>query len=94
MACEPNYLPDDNEFTESIQEMTKRIQGEMEAERKARWEERVKLTAPPGEGVAPMDTTAAAATGDPSAIPGTDLHVVPPPGTTMQDFSQTGKAID
>ena len=38
-----------------------------------------------------MDTTTAA--GDPSAIPGTNLHVLPPDGATMQDFSQVGKPI-
>ena len=63
----------------------------MEVERKALWKGRVEPGVPQEEEAAPMETTTA--TDDPSIIPGTDLHVVPPPGVVMQDFSQTGKPV-
>ena len=45
-----------------------------------------------GEGkTTKMDTTPAPT--DPSAIPGTHLHVIPPQGATMQDFFKTGYAV-
>ena len=38
-----------------------------------------------------MDTTPEPQ--DPSAIPGTDLYILPPEGVTMEDFSRTGQAM-
>ena len=45
-----------------------------------------------GEGkTTEMDTTPAPA--GPSVIPGTHLHVIPPQGVTMEDFSKTGYTV-
>ena len=91
VACPPKYSPDDDEFTESVSEMEARILGQIEEERKAQWEGRVGRGKPQGGETDVMDTTTAA--GDPSAIPGTNLHVVPPEGSTMEHFPQVGQPV-
>ena len=91
VACPPKYSPDDDEFTESVSEMEARILGQIEEERKAQWEGRVRRGKPQEGETDVMDTTTAA--GDPSAIPGTNLHVVPPEGSTMEHFPQVGQPI-
>ena len=91
VACPPKHSPDDDEFTESVSEMEARIVEQMEEERKAQWEERV------GRGKPQQGETAvggaATAESDPSAIQGTDLHVLPPDGVTMQHFPQVGQPV-
>ena len=91
VACPPKHSPDDDEFTESVSEMEARIVEQMEEERKTQWQERVgrgKLQ----EGDADVgDTTTTA--GDPSAIPGTDLHALPPEGSTMRHFPPVGRPV-
>ena len=63
----------------------------MEAEREAQCQERI-CHLKEGEGtVTGMDTTPAPS--DPSAIPGTHLHIVTPEGVTMEDFSKTGQSV-
>ena len=63
----------------------------MEAEQEAQHLERI-CHRQEDEGKATrMNTTPAPP--DPSAIPGTHLHMVPPEGVTMQDFSKTGYAV-
>ena len=91
VACLPKHSPDGDEFTESVSEMEARILGQIEEERKARWEGRVGCGKPQEGETDVIDTTTAA--GDPSTIQGTNLHVLPPDGATMQDFSQVGKPI-
>ena len=91
VACQSKHSPDDDEFTECVMEMQTRIEQQMEEERKAHWEGRVGLGKSQECETAAMDTTTA--TGDPSVIPGTNLHVVPPAGTIMRDFSQTGRSV-
>ena len=91
VACPPKHSPDDDEFTESVSEMEARILGQIEEERKAQWEGRVGRGKPQEGDTDVMATTTA--TGDPSAIPGTNLHVVPPDGSTMQHFPQVGQPI-
>ena len=91
VACLPKHSLDDDEFTESVSEMEARILGQIEEERKAQWEGRVRHGKPQEGETDVMDTTTAA--GDPSAIPGTNLHVLPPDGATMQDFSQVRQPI-
>ena len=91
VACPPKYSPDDNEFTESVSEMEARILGQIEEERKAQWEGRVGHGKLQGGETDVMDTTTAA--GDPSAIPGTNLHVVPPEGSTMEHFPLVGQPV-
>ena len=91
VACPPKHSPDDDEFTESVSEMEARILGQIEEERKAQWEGRVGRGKPQESETDVMATTTA--TGDPSAIPGTNLHVVPPDGSTMQHFPQVGQPI-
>ena len=83
VACPPK--------PKSVSEMEARILGQIEEERKAQWEERVGHGKPQEGETDVMDTTTAA--GDPSAIPGTNLHLLPPDGATMQDFSQVGQPI-
>ena len=93
VACPPKHSPDDDEFTESVSEMEARIVEQMEEERKAQWEERVGR-GKPQEGDTAVRGAATAAS-DPSAIQGTDLHVLPPEGVTMQHFPQVGQpAVD
>ena len=91
VACPLKHLPDNDEFTESVSEMEARILGQIEEERKARWEGRVRRGKPQKSETDVMDTTTAA--GDPSAIPGTNLHVVPPEGSTMEHFPQVGQPV-
>ena len=91
VACPPKHSPDDDEFTESVSEMEARIVEQIEEERKAQWEERVGRGKPQEGETNVRDTTTAA--GDPSAIPGTNLHVLPPDGATMQHFPQVGQPI-
>ena len=91
VACPPKHSPDDDEFTESVSEMEACILGQIEEEQKARWEGRVGRGKPQEGETDVIDTTTAA--GDPSAIPGTNLHVLPPDGATMQDFSQVRQPI-
>ena len=91
VACPPKHSPDDDEFTESVSEMEARIVEQMEEERKAQWEERVGC-GKPQEGETAV-RGAATAESDPSAIQGTDLHVLPPEGVTMQHFPQVGQPV-
>ena len=91
VACPPKHSPDDDEFTESAAEMEARIVEQMEEERKAQWEERVGR-GKPQEGETDV-RGAATVEGDPSAIPGTNLHVLPPEGSTMQHFPQVGQPV-
>ena len=91
VACPPKHSPDDDEFTESVSEMEARILGQIEEERKAQWEGRVGHGKPQEGETDGMATTTA--TGDPSTIPGTNLHVVPPDGSTMQHFPQVGQPM-
>ena len=91
VACPPKHSPDDDEFTESVSEMEACIVGQIEEERKAQWEERVGR-GKPQEGETDVKDAATAA-GDPSAIPGTNLHVLPPDGATMQHFPQVGQPV-
>ena len=91
VACLPKHSPDDDEFTESVSEMEARIVEQIEEEWKAQWEERVGRGKPQEGETDVKDTTTAA--GDPSAIPGTNLHVLPPDGATMQHFPQMGQPI-
>ena len=91
VACPPKHSPDDDEFTESVSEMEARILGQIEEERKAQWEGRVRRGKPQEGDTNVMAATTA--TGDPSAIPGTNLHVVPPDGSTMQHFPQVWQPI-
>ena len=91
VACEPGFEPDYEEFTETIPEMQARVEGEMEAEREAQRLERIRQMQEDEGKATGMDTTPAPP--DPSAIPGTHLHVVTPEGVTMQDFSKTGYAV-
>ena len=91
VACPPKHSPDDDEFTESVSEMEARIVGQIEEERKAQWEERVGRGKPQEGETDVKDTTATA--DDPSAIPGTNLHVLPPDGSTMQHFPQVGQRV-
>ena len=91
VACPPKHSPDDDEFTESVSEMEARIVEQMEEERKAQWEERVGH-GKPQEGETAVRGAATAAS-DPSAIQGTDLHVLPPEGVTMQHFPQVGQPV-
>ena len=88
VACPPKHSPDDDEFTESAAEMEARIVEQIEEERKAQWEERVGH-GKPQEGETDVRGAATVA-GDPSAIPGTNLHVLPPEGSTMEHFPQVG----
>ena len=88
VACPPKHSPDDDEFTES---MEARIVEQIEEERKAQWEERVGRRKPQ-EGETDV-RGAATATGDPSTIQGTNLHVLPPEGVTMQHFPQVGRPV-
>ena len=91
VACPPKHSPDNDEFTESVSEMEARIVGQIEEERKAQWEERVRRGKPQEGETDVKDATTAA--GDPSAIPGTNLHVLPPDGATMQHFPQVGRPV-
>ena len=91
VACEPGFEPDHEEFTETIPEMQARVKREMVAEREAQRLERIRHRQEDESKATGMDTTPAPP--DPSAIPGTHLHVVPPDGVTMQDFSKTGYAV-
>ena len=91
VACPPKHSPDDDEFTESVSEMEARIVEQIEEERKAQWEERVGR-GKPQEGETDVRGTATAAS-DPSAIQGTNLHVLPPEGVTMQHFPQVGQPV-
>ena len=91
VACSPKHSPDDDEFTESVAEMEARIVEQIEEERKAQWEERVGR-GKPQEGETDVRGTATIA-GDPSAIQGTNLHVLPPEGSTMQHFPQVGQPV-
>ena len=89
VACEPGFEPDDDEFTESLSEIQARVEEDIEVDRKAQHEERIRqMQAEQGKAT---DMGATPATTDPSAIPGTDLHVVTPEGVTMEDFSKTGQ---
>ena len=90
VACPPKHSPDDDEFTESVSDMEARILGQIEEERKAQWEGRVGRGKPQEGETDVMDTTTAA--GDPSAIPGTNLHVVPPRGIYHGTLSSGGAA--
>ena len=91
VACEPGYEPDHEEFTETIPEMQERVEKEIEAEREAQRLERIRQMQKGADKVTEMDTTPALS--DPTAIPGTNLHVVTPQGVTMEDFSKTGQAV-
>ena len=91
VACPPKHSLDDDEFTESTAEMEARIVEQIEEERKAQWEERVGR-GKPQEGKTDVRGTATVA-GDPSAIQGTNLHVLPPEGSTMQHFPQVGQPV-
>ena len=91
VACPPKHSLDDDEFTESVSEMEARIVEQIEEERKAQWEERVGR-GKPQEGETDVRGAATAA-GDPSAIQGTNLHVLPPEGVTMQHFPQVGRPV-
>ena len=91
VACPPKHSPDDDEFTESVSEMEARILGQIEEEWKAQGEGRVGC-GKPQEGETDV-MAAMTATGDPSAISGTNLHVVPPDGSTMQHFPQVGQPM-
>ena len=91
VACPPKHSPDDDEFTESAAEMEARIVEQIEEERKAQWEERVGR-GKPQEGETDVRGAATVA-GDPSAIQGTNLHVLPPEGSTMQHFPQVGQPV-
>ena len=91
VACPPKHSPDDDEFTESVSEMEARIVEQIEEEWKAQWEERVGR-GKPQEGETDVRDAATAA-GDPSAIQGTNLHVLPPEGVTMQHFPQAGRPV-
>ena len=93
VACQPGFVPDDEEFTESMSEMQTRLEKEMDDDRMAQCVERIRPRQADQSKVIAMDTTLALT--DPAAIPSTKLHVVPPEGTVMQDFSQSGKvAVD
>ena len=89
VACEPGFEPDDGEFTESVSEMQARVEEDIERDRKAQHEERIRQLQAQQSKVTGMDTTPAPV--DPAAIPGTDLHIVTPEGVTMEDFSKTGQ---
>ena len=91
VACKPGYAPDYEEFTETIPEMQAQVEKEMEAEREVQRLERIRHRQEDQSKATGMDTTPAPT--DPLAIPGTHLHVVPPEGVTMQDFSQTRHAV-
>ena len=90
VACEPGFEPDYDEFTKTVPEMLARVEKDMDAEREAQREERIRQLQTDEKKAAEMDTTPAPS--DPANIPGTNLHVVPPPGVTMEDFSKSGKA--
>ena len=89
VACEPGYMSDDEEFTESMVEMQARLEKEMDDERKAQREERIRKRQAEQNKAVPMDTTPAHT--DPAAIPGMQLHMLPPKGAVMADFSNSGK---
>ena len=90
VACKPEYEPDYNEFDEAIPDMRARVEKEMEKEREAQHQERIHLMQG-GEGkTSEMDTTPAPG---PAAIAGTQLHVIPPDGATMEDFSKSGQVV-
>ena len=89
VACKPGYEPDYNDFEETVPEMQGRVEKEIEAEREAQRLERIRQMQEGESETIEMDTTPA----DPSAIPGTNLHIVTPEGVTMEDFSGTGKAV-
>ena len=91
VACEPGYEPDYAEFTESLPEMQARVEGKMDVEWEAQRQERICHMQEDEGRATGMDTTPAPP--DPSAIPGTDLHIVTPPGVVMQDFSKTGQVV-
>ena len=89
VACEPGYEPDYEEFTETIPEMQERVEKEMDMEREAQRLARIRQRQGEDSKTTEMDTTPASP--DPSAIPGTNLHVVTPAGVTMEDFSKAGQ---
>ena len=91
VACKPGYEPDYNEFTETVAEMLAWVEGDMDAERAAQREERLRQLQADEKKPTSMDTTPAPH--DPSGIPGTDLHIVTQEGVTMEDFSKTEHAI-
>ena len=89
VACEPGYVSDDEEFTESMAEMQACLEREMDDEQKMQREERIRKRQAEQNKAVPMDTMPAHT--DPAAIPGTQLHVLPPKGAVMADFSNSGK---
>ena len=91
VACPPKHSPDDDEFTESVWEMEACIVEQIEEEWKAQWEGRVGRGKTQEGETDVGDTTTTA--GDPSAIPGTDLHVLPPEGSTMRHFPPVGQSV-
>ena len=91
VACEPGFEPDFDEYTETVAELQARVEKEMDAERGAQREDRLRQLQAGGKKHTSMDTTPAPS--DPAAIPGTDLHIVMPEGVTMLDFSKTGQVV-
>ena len=89
VACKPGYEPDCDEYVETVPEMQERLDREMDEQRGAQRLNRIRQMQQEEEEAAEMDTTPA----DPSAIPGTNLHIVTPEGVTMEDFSGTGQAV-
>ena len=89
VACKPRFEPDYDEFTETVPEMLARVEKDMDAEREAQCEERIRQLQADEKKAAEMDTTPAPC--DSANIPDTNLHVVPPPGVTMEDFSKSEK---
>ena len=91
VACKPGFEPDYDEYTETVEEMLVWVEKDMDAEWGVQCEKRIRQLQAGKKKPTGMDTTPAPP--DPSAIPGTDLHIVTPDGVTVEDFSKAGPAI-